>query len=207
MSRKPKATTSANTVYAFCESVAAGPLSPWHIRPLTEVGRKTSGGIDTPSLCGHVTPKTNGWDLESVEVKNYPLDGVRDGRRLVCKKCADAYKALLKHRVVTIEELLADCARLMSEAHEIGRVSHDLQGAYLKVRTDQYHFELIVRVRVRLETGKPAIHAEPLFHVHHADAASSKNLTDYINAQQRALACMTAIEALLAGIGTINPAR
>jgi hypothetical protein len=54
-------------VYSFCESTQAGPLSPWHIRRLTSAGRKCSGGIDTPSLCGRVTPKWNGWDL-TVEV-------------------------------------------------------------------------------------------------------------------------------------------
>jgi hypothetical protein len=78
--------------YSFCESSAAGPLSPWHIRLLTSAGKKPSGGVDTESLCGHVTRKFGGWDLQA-EVVNYPLDRVTDGRRHVCKKCADLYRA------------------------------------------------------------------------------------------------------------------
>lgn len=49
---------------SFCESVWAGSASPWHLRVLSAVGRKVGGGIDTPSLCGHVQPP-NGWDLEA----------------------------------------------------------------------------------------------------------------------------------------------
>lgn len=50
------------TRYAFCEAVTAGSQSRWHIRPLTKVGLKLGGGVDTPSLCGHVKPPY-GWDL------------------------------------------------------------------------------------------------------------------------------------------------
>jgi len=70
--------------YSFCESVTAGPLSVWHIRKLTSVGRKLGGGVDTPSLCGHV--KTHfGWDLE-VRITEFHLE------KNTCPTCADALK-------------------------------------------------------------------------------------------------------------------
>lgn len=80
------------TKYSFCESVVAGPLSPWHIRELTDNGKKLGGGIDTGSLCGRVRA---GWDLER-DVVGYPLDVVTDGRRHVCKVCADKFRELTK---------------------------------------------------------------------------------------------------------------
>jgi len=64
--------------YSFCESAFATSISPWCIRPLTDVGRKLSGGIDTPSLCGRVHSQL-GWDL------NTPVDL---SLSRVCKKCA-----------------------------------------------------------------------------------------------------------------------
>lgn len=69
--------------YSFCESIYATPRSRWHLRVLTSVGRKLGGGIDTPSLCGHVKER-GGWDLD-VEVNE---------RQLVdaCPLCYAAYK-------------------------------------------------------------------------------------------------------------------
>jgi hypothetical protein len=53
-----------NREYAFCEPVWVTGPSPWCVRRLTDKGRKTSGGIDTKSLCGRVDPtKGGGWDL------------------------------------------------------------------------------------------------------------------------------------------------
>ena len=46
--------------YSYIEFVHATSTSPWHIRVLTDVGKKLGGGIDTPSLCG---TKYNGWDM------------------------------------------------------------------------------------------------------------------------------------------------
>ena len=69
-------------MFSFCESTAAGPLSPWHIRELTSVGRKLGGGIDTLSLCGRV--KT-GWDLE-VEITPFHLE------KNTCKDCLKQYR-------------------------------------------------------------------------------------------------------------------
>lgn len=71
-------------MYSYCESVHATSTSPWHIRKLTEVGRKLSGGIDTPSLCGRVG-KGWGWDLE-VELNEFHLENVS------CPKCVELYK-------------------------------------------------------------------------------------------------------------------
>lgn len=67
--------------FSFCESVHAGSTSPWHIRKLTDVGRKLGGGIDTASLCGRVD---KGWDLE-VEITEHHLTHT-------CAACAEAYR-------------------------------------------------------------------------------------------------------------------
>ena len=40
--------------YSFCESVTG--IGPWHIRQLSPAGKKTGGGIDSPSLCGRIYP-------------------------------------------------------------------------------------------------------------------------------------------------------
>ena len=45
--------------YSFCENVHSGPLSRWHIRKLTDKGKKFGGGADTLSLC----EKQVHWDL------------------------------------------------------------------------------------------------------------------------------------------------
>ena len=44
----------ADETHAFCETYHAPPLAPWHIRRLTEAGRRTGGGADSASLCGRV---------------------------------------------------------------------------------------------------------------------------------------------------------
>ncbi len=71
------------TIYSFCEASTAGSRSRWHIRPLTEVGRKLGGGVDTPSLCGHVDRRRGGWDREP-EVLYPALAGA-------CPECREAY--------------------------------------------------------------------------------------------------------------------
>lgn len=73
--------------YAFCESIAAGPLARWHIRRLSKVGPKYSGGIDTNGLCGW--PKSTndgggGWDVR-VELVEHHL-------ARCCQRCAEAYR-------------------------------------------------------------------------------------------------------------------
>jgi len=71
--------------YAFCEAVTASGSSPWHIRELTPAGKKLSGGVDTPSLCGHVRPPY-GWDL--TPVVNLTITRA-------CRRCADVLRARL----------------------------------------------------------------------------------------------------------------
>lgn len=68
-------------LYSYCETVTAGPLSPWHIRRLTEAGRKPSGGADTPALCGREVA----WDIPAPEVTN-PVDAGG-----VCRRCLATY--------------------------------------------------------------------------------------------------------------------
>lgn len=69
--------------YSFCESVTAGPLSPWHIRTLTEKGQKLGGGADTVALCG----RTVCWDLK-VDLSTHHLNNS------ACKKCVTEYDKL-----------------------------------------------------------------------------------------------------------------
>ena len=54
--------------HSFCETMFASGVTPWHIRKLTEVGRKLGGGADTESLCG----KRVSWDL-NVEITPHHL--------------------------------------------------------------------------------------------------------------------------------------
>ena len=69
--------------YSFCESVTATSISPWCIRPLTKEGKKLSGGVDTPSLCGRVE-KGRGWDMQT------PVS-VTESR--ACKKCLEILRS------------------------------------------------------------------------------------------------------------------
>jgi hypothetical protein len=73
------------TKYSFCESVTASSSSPWHIRRLTDVGRKLGGDIDTGSLCGLVKAHY-GWDLSA--------DINTDGDHHLCRACVMAYAKL-----------------------------------------------------------------------------------------------------------------
>lgn len=72
--------------YSYMEFVTASGASPWHIRKLSKAGRKLSGGIDTPSLCGR---RYNGWDLESA------LDTRHDNH--TCQRCLARYLARQPH--------------------------------------------------------------------------------------------------------------
>jgi len=68
--------------FSFCKSVYAKARSPWHIRKVTDVGCKSGGRIDTPSLCGRVKQR-QGWDLD-VEISEHHL-------RHACKDCVEEY--------------------------------------------------------------------------------------------------------------------
>jgi hypothetical protein len=69
--------------YAYCESVHAGGLSPWHIRELDQSGKlKLGGGITTNSLCGRVA---RGWDL------NVPISLGHD--KHTCRDCLIEFRA------------------------------------------------------------------------------------------------------------------
>ena len=75
--------SSVSDKVSFCETIHATGTSPWHIRNLTDKGRKLGGGADTAALCGREVA----WDLE-VEVSPQQLG---DG---VCSKCADEFRAM-----------------------------------------------------------------------------------------------------------------
>jgi hypothetical protein len=70
------------TEYAFCETVHASGITPWHIRPLTAAGKKLGGGADTPALCGRIVA----WDL-SVLIRTDSLESV-------CPRCRAKYEAV-----------------------------------------------------------------------------------------------------------------
>jgi len=79
---------SNKVTYSFCESIHAGPLARWHIRPVSEgMPLKFGGGIQTAALCGH--PKAGqGWDLE-VPITEKHLDHT-------CVSCAEIYRDKVK---------------------------------------------------------------------------------------------------------------
>lgn len=86
--------------FAFCEGVWASGGSPWHIRKINpEVGLRLTGGIDTPSLCGRVTPKVNGWDLR-VRITNMHL-AHKGG---VCEGCKDAFIAYCNEHGIRVPD-------------------------------------------------------------------------------------------------------
>jgi len=72
--------------FSFCESVHASSLSPWHIRRLTDAGKKLGGGADTKSLCG----REMCWDLE-VNIEAIHQD-------ICCRTCWNRYMEILRER-------------------------------------------------------------------------------------------------------------
>ena len=70
------------SVFSFCESAHAGPLSPWHIRRLTKTGKHLGGGADTPSLCDIKVA----WDVDAT------LSVHHLGH--ACRKCVGAFHAI-----------------------------------------------------------------------------------------------------------------
>ncbi len=64
--------------YSFCETIAA---YVWHIRPLTDAGKKLGGGADTLTLCGLKAA----WDINTPVNVSIPLDGI-------CFKCRQVYR-------------------------------------------------------------------------------------------------------------------
>ena len=76
--------------YSFCESVHATPYSKWHIRKLTNVGKKLGGGADTKSLCG----RDVNWDL-SIDIGKFNLENSKDEAQLwtiACPVCLEVYE-------------------------------------------------------------------------------------------------------------------
>lgn len=72
--------------YAFCESVHASGLSPWHIRTIDpEKGLKLGGGIYSDSLCGHVH---HGWDLNVVITEHHLGHS--------CPECVRAFREIIQ---------------------------------------------------------------------------------------------------------------
>jgi hypothetical protein len=67
--------------FSFCENIAAGPQSPWHIRQLVDGIRKLGGGANTSALCG----RSVAWDLA------VPIDQHHLGH--CCSECAKHYNS------------------------------------------------------------------------------------------------------------------
>lgn len=73
------------TRYSFCETVAA--TGPWHIRILSEIGHKYSGGADTKTLCGLKAA----WDVRhEFEANLIEPDGRLHSS--TCASCLTVYK-------------------------------------------------------------------------------------------------------------------
>lgn len=71
--------------HSFCEPVTASPRSRWHIRQLTSAGRKTTGGVDTKSLCG----REMAWDLSNPVAQEGLESKIID---YICLECQERYK-------------------------------------------------------------------------------------------------------------------
>jgi hypothetical protein len=66
--------------YSYCETIAA---YVWHIRRLTTLGRKLSGGADTLALC----KARVAWDLKAPINDNLRGDGM-------CRECTEKYEEI-----------------------------------------------------------------------------------------------------------------
>lgn len=96
--------------YSFCESSWAGPNAPWHLRQLSEVGRKLGGGADTVALCGREVS----WDLE-VELTEHHLS------KNTCAVCLEAFRA--NTNVTSLHALVCgDCKKPISKGQEYREV-------------------------------------------------------------------------------------
>ena len=77
--------------FAYCETIWASGISKWHIRQLTERGKKPSGGADSPGLCGREVA----WDLE------VPITAKNLDPKYVCTLCRMKYITLTEPMVWT----------------------------------------------------------------------------------------------------------
>jgi hypothetical protein len=68
-----------STIFTFCENTPVTPGSRWHIRRLTHVGRKLTGGVDTSALCGAKVQR----DVDA-QITYHHLQNC-------CSKCSQAY--------------------------------------------------------------------------------------------------------------------
>lgn len=68
-----------SAAFSFCETYSAPPWCPWHIRALSQRGKKLGGGADTPALCGTLVA----WDLE-VHINEHHLSHA-------CEACVEKY--------------------------------------------------------------------------------------------------------------------
>jgi hypothetical protein len=68
---------------SFCETITAGPDTPWHIRRLSKKGPKYGGGADTKALC----EREVSWDLRVPMTKFHLSNNT-------CRKCLKIYETL-----------------------------------------------------------------------------------------------------------------
>jgi hypothetical protein len=74
---------------SFCETAAAGGL--WHIRRLTDQGKKLGGGADTRTLCGREAAWDVQFDFSPVRLDELEKMVPRYGRP--CPACVEVYRA------------------------------------------------------------------------------------------------------------------
>ena len=74
--------------FSFCETVHA--MGPWHIRRLTEKGKKLGGGADTETLCG----LRAAWDI-NCEISDVSLSENDDRPGRPCSTCKGKYLEII----------------------------------------------------------------------------------------------------------------
>jgi len=84
--KKEKIAEPDRPEYSFCETVTATATSPWHIRKLTEKGKKLGGGADSLALCGIMVSWDLKTDIDEIHLKH------------ACKKCVERLNSYLEHQ-------------------------------------------------------------------------------------------------------------
>lgn len=81
-------TAIAADLFSYCETVTAGPSTPWHIR-LRGQGAPLlpGGGISGPAACGR--DLAGGWDIPGRGVSTTDLASLDAA---VCQRCADSFR-------------------------------------------------------------------------------------------------------------------
>jgi len=85
---------------SYCETMAA--IGMWHIRVLTDNGRKISGGADSMTLCG----LDAAWDVPSADVPFvfHPAVARDNHHGRTCRMCSAAYITSVNLSIARLSE-------------------------------------------------------------------------------------------------------